>query len=104
VSLNRRAAPAVRQERARELAWLRFASGPIFCDVTTPDHRSARRSMTARVFRLGEEPGDDLSAVTTVAERIDMVAELSRRMWELTGQPFPSYTRATMPGRVIRSE
>lgn len=31
-----------------------------------------------------------------------MVWELSARMWELTGRPLPSYTRGTMPGRVLR--
>jgi hypothetical protein len=31
-----------------------------------------------------------------------MVAELTRRMWELTGRPMPSYPRAAMPGRVLR--
>jgi hypothetical protein len=56
----------------------------------------------ARVFRLGEEPGDDLSAVSTPEERLVMLAELSRRMWELTGRPVPSYSRAAMPGRVLR--
>lgn len=58
--------------------------------------------MPARVFRLGEEPGDDLSGVTTAEERLEMLAELSRRMWELTGRPTPSYTRATIPVRVTR--
>ena len=64
---------------------------------------AARRVTQARVVRLGEEPGDDLSATTTVEERLAMVSELSRRMWELTGRPLPTYTRATLPARVIRS-
>jgi len=70
----------------------------------TPESRAAaRRNWQARVYRLGEEPpGDDLSAVTTPEQRIEMVWELTARMWELTGRPFPSYTRAEMPGRVIR--
>jgi hypothetical protein len=46
-----------------------------------------RRLGPARVFRLGEEPRDDLAAVTTAAERLDMVAVLSARMWELRGLP-----------------
>jgi hypothetical protein len=54
------------------------------------------------VHRLGEEPGDDLSAVTTVAERLAMVAELSRRMELLLRRETPSYTRSTMPVRVVR--
>ena len=55
-----------------------------------------------RVFRLGQEPGADLSESTTPEERLEMVAELSRRMWELSGLPVPSYPRSRMPGRVIR--
>jgi hypothetical protein len=55
-----------------------------------------------RVFKLGEEPGDDLSATTTAEERLLMVHELSRRMWELTGRPIPRYARNELPVRVIR--
>lgn len=62
----------------------------------------SRRAWPVRIYRLGEEPSEDLSAVTTPAERIAMVWELSARMWELTGRPWPSYTRGTMPGRIIR--
>ena len=61
-----------------------------------------RRHWIARVYRLGEEPGDDLSALSTPEQRLTMVAVLTRRMWELTGQPVPSYERAAMPGRVLR--
>jgi hypothetical protein len=67
-----------------------------------PSPESARRSLNVKVYRLGEEPGDDLSAVSTPEQRLAMVAELSHRMWTLTGQPVPSYTRSTMPGRVLR--
>jgi hypothetical protein len=61
-----------------------------------------RRSWPIRIYRLGEEPGDDLSAVSTPEQRLAMVAELSRRLWSLTGRPVPSYTRAGIPGRVHR--
>jgi hypothetical protein len=56
-----------------------------------------------RVFRLGEEPGDDLSLTTTLGQRLEMVWLLRDRMWELTGLPVPSYSRADMPIRIIRS-
>lgn len=71
---------------------------------TTPEARAAaRRSWQARVYRLGEEPpADDLSAVTTPEQRLDMVWELTAWMWELSGQPLPSYSRSEMPIRVIR--
>jgi hypothetical protein len=62
----------------------------------------APRRWAARVYRLGEEPGDDLSAISTAEERLAMLMELSRRMWSLTGQPVPAYSRARIPVRVIR--
>ena len=61
-----------------------------------------RHLWPVRIFPLGKEPGDDLSATTTVAERLAMVAVLSERLWRLTGRPVPEYTRSTMPGRVLR--
>ena len=67
-----------------------------------PSQEPTGRRWTARVYRLGEEPGDNLSAHTTPEQRLAMVTELTRRMWELTGRPVPSYQRAAMPGRVVR--
>ena len=67
-----------------------------------PAPEAARRPMVVRVYRLGEEPGDDLSALSTPEERLAMVTRLTRRMWELSGRPVPSYERASMPGRVLR--
>lgn len=54
-----------------------------------------------QVFRLGREPGDDLSATSTAEERVAMVAILSTRMWELTGRKPPAYTRSSIPVRVV---
>ncbi len=54
-----------------------------------------------RVFPLGREPGDDLSLASTAEERIAMVAILSARMWELTGQSHAAYTRSSIPVRVV---
>ncbi|MCU0619489.1 MAG: hypothetical protein MUF40_06260 [Gemmatimonadaceae bacterium] len=62
-----------------------------------------RRITVARVTGLHEEgAADDLSDTTTAVERVELVQVLSRRMWELTGRPFPDYSRAAMPGRVVR--
>lgn len=55
-----------------------------------------------RIYRLGEEPGDNLSDVTSPSQRVEMVWELSARMWELTGKPVPAYTREQIPIRIIR--
>ncbi|HUO51577.1 MAG TPA: hypothetical protein VMT93_03585 [Gemmatimonadaceae bacterium] len=71
-------------------------------DLDADARRKLRESWPVRIYRLGEEPPDDLSAQTTAAERIEMVWELSRRMWELTGKPIPQYDRAHMPVRIVR--
>ena len=72
----------------------------------TPDARrvlgAPHGAWPAAVYRLGEEPGDDLSAVTTAEQRVAMVWELTARMWALTGRPLPSYARAEMPVKVVR--
>lgn len=67
--------------------------------------RRARQRATwpIRKFALGEEPDENLSAVTTGEERLAMMWELSRRAWLLSGRPMPDYERATMPGRVLRN-
>lgn len=61
---------------------------------------AGRRGWPVRIFRLGDEPPDDLSS-TTAEERIALVAELSARTWELAGRTFPTYTRAAMPVRIV---
>jgi hypothetical protein len=66
------------------------------------ERAARRRNWVVRVGRLSDEPGDDLSNITTPEQRIAMVWELTARMWELTGRPRPNYTRATMPVRVVR--
>jgi hypothetical protein len=72
----------------------------------TPDARAdegvSYGAWSARICRLGEEPTDDLSAVTTAEERLGMVAELTARMWFLTGRPLPSYARSRIPIVVVR--
>ena len=70
------------------------------------DHSATPRDPTlwpVRIFRLGEEPGDDLSATTTPGQRLEMVWTLRDRMWELTGRPIPTYSRSEMPIKIIRS-
>ena len=56
-----------------------------------------------RVFRLGEEPRDDLTLVTTAEQRLEILRELTERAWRLTGRPFPSYSRSQMPVHVTRT-
>ena len=53
-----------------------------------------RRTWPVRAYRLGSEPSDDLSASTTVAERLAMMWPLAVEAWELTGRPLPQYARS----------
>ena len=69
-----------------------------------PDSRpgKVREIAFARVYRLGEEPLDDITATTTAEQRVEMVAELTRRAWELTGKPWPRLPRAEWPVTIVR--
>jgi hypothetical protein len=71
--------------------------------MANPESRRVREAWPVRVYRLGQEPGDDLSGSTTAEQRLQMVWELTGRLWELSGKPSPSYSRASMPGQVVRS-
>ena len=70
--------------------------------MSADEPRKPREPLSVRIYRLGEEPPDDLTATTTPAERIRMVEVLSRRAWELSGQPFPQVSRSSMPIVVLR--
>jgi hypothetical protein len=56
--------------------------------------------MTARVVPLESDEAGDGRIAGTADERLAVLAELSRRMWELTKRPFPMYSRKTMPVRL----
>lgn len=62
----------------------------------------SRRNWPVKVFRLGQEPSDDLSETTTAEERLTMMWELAERGWLLAGRKVPNYERPETPGRVIR--
>jgi len=64
------------------------------------DRNARRKDMTVRVVPLRSKEAGDARVGGTADERLALLTELSRRAWELTGRPFPSYTRATMPVRV----
>jgi hypothetical protein len=67
------------------------------------DEAGADRSgWPVRVGHLKDESSEDLSAVTTAADRVALVWTLTARMWELTGRPAPAYSRADVPVRVVR--
>jgi hypothetical protein len=66
------------------------------------DRGSNRRTLPINVFRLGEEPVDDLAPSTTAAERFEMVALLTARMMELSARPQSGPERRGHPLRVLR--
>ena len=59
---------------------------------------------SVRVFRLGEEPRDDLSDSTSAQERLEILRELTERAWRLSGRAFPTYSRRDIPLRVTQVE
>ena len=49
-----------------------------------------------RLFRLGTEPGDDLTTTTTVGERLAMMWPLALDAWTLAGLPLAFLGRAEL--------
>jgi hypothetical protein len=59
-----------------------------------------RDRMTVRIVPLGSAEAADPRMEGTSDERVQAAIELSLLGWQLSGRPFPSYTRVTMPIRV----
>jgi hypothetical protein len=58
-----------------------------------------RREWPVRVFQLGDEPRENLSASTTPQERLAMVWTLTLDAWSLSRRPLPEYERRDAPVR-----
>jgi hypothetical protein len=71
-------------------------------DQVRDARRRARASWPIARYRLGEEPSDDLSDLTTPAERIAMMWPLAESAWRLAGRALPEYDRSNLPGRLWR--
>lgn len=63
----------------------------------SPSTVRERNQMTARVVPLQSDEAGDARVGGTAAERLSLLADLSRRMWELTKRPRPTSTRGSMP-------
>ena len=50
-----------------------------------------------RVYRLGAEPPDDLSATSTPEERLAAMWPLALEAFSLAGRPLPDYARTEAP-------
>jgi hypothetical protein len=79
----------------------RWAGSQRTATMWTMTRRDPSRWPVRRV-RLHDAPSDDLSAVTTVAERMAMMWPLALEAWRIAGRPLPSYGRAEVPGRWVR--
>jgi hypothetical protein len=79
----------------------RFMAEPLE-DQNRKVRAAARRSWPIHVYPLGQEPGDDLSATTTAAARLEMMWPLAVDAWTSAGLPIPDYPRHEAPIRVIR--
>ena len=64
--------------------------------------RAARARWPIARFAVGDERADDLSEVTTPAERIAMMWELAESAWKVAGRPLPTYDRSNIPARLFR--
>jgi hypothetical protein len=60
-----------------------------------------RAAWPVRLHRLGQEPGEDLSATTTAEERLAMMWPLALEAFGLAG-PLPAYRREDAPVVVRR--
>jgi hypothetical protein len=64
----------------------------------TAEQRDSDRSrMTARVVSLRSAEAEDARMGGSAEERVAAVSELTAEAWRLSGRPFPTYSRATMP-------
>lgn len=63
---------------------------------------AARGSWPIRIVRLGKEELVDPRDSSTADERIALVWQLTRELWAFRGDSLPTYTRAEMPGTIIR--
>jgi len=69
---------------------------------TFDERRRARAGWPIRRATLEDEPLTDERIPEDVDARIAMVATLTRSQWAFAGRPLPRYSRAEMPGQVIR--
>jgi hypothetical protein len=62
----------------------------------------SRADWPVRRHRLGEEPPEDLSDVTTAEDRLRSMWPLAREGWLLAGRSLADYDRAHTPTRIFR--
>ena len=68
------------------------------------EQRLARADARRRTWgsRLTTLDGHSNLSATTPDAALSVMWELAQQAWALSGRPSPTYSRATMPGRLIR--
>jgi hypothetical protein len=64
---------------------------------TTGEGLAFRKTWPVRLYRLGEEPGDDQTGLNSPEERLAMMWDLAVDAWSLSGRPIPDYSRHETP-------
>jgi hypothetical protein len=87
-------------------AW-RMRESPLIIENMSGDNdfrtrATGRATWPVRRFRLGSEPSDDLSALSTPEERLEMMWPLTLEAWSLAGRPIPEYRRDATPVHCLR--
>lgn len=71
-------------------------------DASDAESRRKARSEWPVAVRQLDDNTDDISEVTTAAERVAMMWPLAVEAWRLAGRSIPDYDRAHAPSRVFR--
>lgn len=71
-------------------------------DTAAEERRRKRAAWPIRQFRLGEEPGEDLSATTSAEERLAMMWPMAVDAFCVRGASSAAPPRADWPVRVRR--
>ena len=71
--------------------------------TSAEQRRAARATWPIVRHRLGDEPSDDLSEITTPVQRIAMMWTLAVAAWTVAGRPLPTYDRRALPARLFRA-
>jgi hypothetical protein len=82
--------------------WLAPLDGNLDDVSSFDERRRARANWPVRKVTLGDEELTDARDASTVDERLALVWALTRQQWALAGRELPHYSRASMPGRMIR--
>jgi len=69
---------------------------------SSEERRKTRAAWPIRKVALGAEELTDPRDTSTVDERIAQVYRLTMEQWAFAGLEIPRYTRAEMPGTIVR--